>query len=268
MLGRAGRYLAVTYGVSWGAWGVLLVSGLRPFESPGVLAFLLGGLGPAVGGVGLTVAEGPAARREYWTRLVDTSRVGATWLFVVLSLPVFVTVAGLVGAGVVGDPRGLLAPSVPADVTGFLGFLGFALLFGPLPEELGWRGYLLDPLLDRFGALAASLSVGLLWAGWHLPLFFLTGTYQAGLGVGTPDFWLFGYFVVAYSVLFTWVHVHTGRSILAAVLFHFAINASGELFRSTLGADLASAGLLLVVVGVVVVVAGPEGLRRGGETPT
>jgi membrane protease YdiL (CAAX protease family) len=268
MLGRAGRYVAVTYGVSWSAWGLLLVTDLRPFALPGLLAFFLGGLGPAVAGVGLTVSSGAEARRAYWRRLVDPSRVGLTWGLFVLALPLFVTLAGAVVAGVAGGSSGLLAESAPDTVPAFLAFLVVTVLFGPLPEELGWRGYLLDPLLDRYGALRASLGVGGLWAVWHLPLFFLAGTYQAGLGVGTAAFWLFGYFVVGYSVLFTWVHVHTGRSILAAVLFHSAINGSGELFVSTLGADLVSAGLLLVVVGAVVAVAGPEGLRRGGETPT
>jgi membrane protease YdiL (CAAX protease family) len=267
MLGRAGRYLAVTYGVSWSAWGVLLVSGSRPFSLPGLVAFLLGGLGPAVAGVGLTVAEGAEARREYWRRLVDLSRVGPTWTALVLALPPLVVLGGTLGARLGGQSGRLLAETAPETLPALLLFLLVTFLFGPLPEELGWRGYLLDPLLNRFGALWASLAVGVVWALWHLPLFFVLGTYQAGLGVGTPAFWLFAYFVVAYSVLYTWVHVHTGRSILAATLFHFAINASGELFRSTLASELVSAGLVLGAVALVVLVAGPDTLRRDGPMP-
>ncbi|MFC7226248.1 CPBP family glutamic-type intramembrane protease [Salinirubellus salinus] len=177
MLGRAGRYVAVTYGVSWSAWGLLLVTDLRPFALPGLLAFFVGGLGPAVAGVGLTVSSGAEARRAYWRRLVDPSRVGLTWGLFVLALPLFVTLAGAVVAGVAGGSSGLLAESAPDTVPAFLAFLVVTVLFGPLPEELGWRGYLLDPLLDRYGALRASLGVGGLWAVWHLPLFFLAGTY-------------------------------------------------------------------------------------------
>lgn len=267
MLGRVGRYLVVTFGVSWSAWGVLLLSGGSPFSLPGLVPFLVGGLGPAVAGVGLTVAAGAEARRAYWKRLVDLSRVGPGWILLVLTLPALLTLAGGALVRLGGGSPGLLAESAPASLSALVSFLGITLLFGPLPEELGWRGYLLDPVLDRIGALGASLAVGGVWAVWHLPLFFLDGTYQAGLGVGTAAFWLFGYFIVAYSVLYTWVHVHTGRSILAAVLFHFAINASGELLASSLAVDLAAAGLLLLVVAVVVAVSGPRGLRRGGGTP-
>jgi membrane protease YdiL (CAAX protease family) len=220
-----------------------------------------------VAGVGLTVAAGVEARRAYWRRLVDLSRVGPRWTVVVLALPVLVTLGGILGARLGGESPGLLAPTAPTTLPGLLSFLVVTFLFGPLPEELGWRGYLLDPLLERFGALGAGLATGGAWALWHLPLFLLTGTYQAGLGLGTPEFWLFGYFILANSVLYTWVHVHTGRSILAAILFHFAINASGELFRSTLATELVSAGLLFAVVAVVVAVAGPETLRRDGRTP-
>src|SRR5262249_43229 len=50
------------------------------------------------------------------------------------------------------------------------------LLLGPLideggtPEELGWRGFALPLLMDRFQRpLVASLVLGVGWWGWHLP---------------------------------------------------------------------------------------------------
>ena len=52
-------------------------------------------------------------------------------------------------------------------------------------EELGWRGYVLDRLQEKRSALVSSLILGVVWSLWHLPLFFVQGSYQAGLGVGT-----------------------------------------------------------------------------------
>ena len=40
-------------------------------------------------------------------------------------------------------------------------------------EEIGWRGYLLPRLSGRVGLPAASLIVGVIWACWHLPFFFI-----------------------------------------------------------------------------------------------
>ncbi|MFZ4663036.1 MAG: type II CAAX prenyl endopeptidase Rce1 family protein, partial [Caldilineaceae bacterium] len=48
----------------------------------------------------------------------------------------------------------------------------FALFFvAALCEELGWAGYVTDPLQARFGALGGSLLLGVVWAVWHfIPL--------------------------------------------------------------------------------------------------
>lgn len=63
----------------------------------------------------------------------------------------------------------------------------FALLASPLnlliiapfagsQEELGWRGYILDPLEEWLGPFFGSLVLGLIWAAWHLPLFLVPGS--------------------------------------------------------------------------------------------
>lgn len=56
-------------------------------------------------------------------------------------------------------------------------FAGFVLVLGPVPEEIGWRGYALDRLQNRWSALGASLGPRRGWAAWHIPLFFMEGVY-------------------------------------------------------------------------------------------
>ena len=259
---RVRAFFRLAYGVSWTGWVSLALLGWEPFGFPGVVLFAAGGVGPAVAGVGLTLRAPPSYRRDYWRRLTDPSRVGLRWFAVALLLPATVTLVAHAALALRGNASVLGGPSPLADPLSLLPFLAFAFVFGPLPEELGWRGYVLDGLLARHSALAASLLLGVAWWLWHLPLFLVDGTYQAGLGVGTPAFWLFGYFVVANSVLYTWLFVNTGRSTLAAVLFHFAINATGELLPRTLAADLVAAAVLLVVVAGVVAYWGLERLAR------
>ena len=64
-----------------------------------------------------------------------------------------------------------------------------------------------------------GLGLGLVWGVWHLPLFFIDGTAQAHV---PPALFLLG--VVAMSVVFAWLVNRTAGSVVAALLFHTAIN--------------------------------------------
>jgi membrane protease YdiL (CAAX protease family) len=140
----------------------------------------------------------------------------------------------------------------------------FWLLFGPVPEEPGWRGYALDGLQDRRSALWASLIVGSVWSVWHLPLFFIEGTWQAeAVGLGTQRFWLYMLAMVVESVLYTWIYNNTNGSTLAAILFHFVGNAFGELFALSERAEVYSFILGVATVVAVIVIWGPRFLSRG-----
>lgn len=138
----------------------------------------------------------------------------------------------------------------------------FILIFGPLPEELGWRGYALEHLQGRWSALVASSIVGALWALWHLPQFFVEGTYQYGLGFGSASFWLFMAVLLPESVLITWVYNNTRRSTLSAVLLHFMTNATGELLGLPDLAEYHRAAWEFGVATGVVLLFGPKTLRQ------
>ena len=86
-------------------------------------------------------------------------------------------------------------------------------------EEFGWRGFALPDLQDRLGWRAASVGLGLVWGVWHLPLFFIEGTAQADIPLA-----LFLLSVVAMSVVLAWLVNNTAGSVVAALLFHTAVN--------------------------------------------
>jgi hypothetical protein len=98
-------------------------------------------------------------------------------------------------------------------------FFYMLVLGGTLQEEYGWRGYLLDALQSRLSPLLASLSLGVLWAMWHIPLFFMTGTGQANL-----SFWAYGLAVMAYTIIMTWVYNGSSRNLWSAFLMHTMFN--------------------------------------------
>ena len=82
-------------------------------------------------------------------------------------------------------------------------------------EEIGWRGFALPRLLERWNAFTASLILGVVWALWHLPYFFFGMPYS---------FLIYALYLLAVSVLMTWIFNHTQGSLLVAVIFHFWFN--------------------------------------------
>lgn len=107
-------------------------------------------------------------------------------------------------------------------------FLFIGAVFGGL-EEIGWRGYAQESLQRRFSVLTASLIIGIFWAFWHLPLFFMQGTYQEGLGVGTTAFWAFNAAIIVGSPIYAWLYNRSGKIIFAAVFYHALGNVMGEI---------------------------------------
>ena len=98
-------------------------------------------------------------------------------------------------------------------------------------EEIGWRGYALPRLASRFGFARASLLLGVIWASWHLPLFFIPGIDKSG-----QSFPVYLLQVTALSVALAWLYAHTGGSLLLAMLMHSAVNETKDIVPSAVPA--------------------------------
>ena len=96
--------------------------------------------------------------------------------------------------------------------------LMIALAIGPM-EEFGWRGVALPLLQRRFAPFWADLILAGIWATWHMPSFFLSGTPQDGLSFGA-----FFAGMLAISMILCALFNASGGSILIAALFHFQLN--------------------------------------------
>jgi len=168
---------------------------------PQSLLFVLGGLGPLVGTLFVVRSMDPAYRRDFLRRLWDPRRIpGSRWL-ALAAVSVVPALAGYLAAVAAGRP-----PTAETAVTlGAVVFtIGFALAAGAV-EEPGWRGVALDLLQVRVSPTLAAILIGIPWALWHLPLFFLEGTYQHALGFGSARFWMFSFFLLPLSVLYAWL---------------------------------------------------------------
>src|SRR6185503_11452567 len=94
-------------------------------------------------------------------------------------------------------------------------------------EEIGWRGYALPRLLESLGLAPASVILGIIWATWHLPLFFFSGSDKVG-----QSFPLYLLQVTALSVAMAWLYWRTGGSLLLVMLLHAAVNNTKDIVPS------------------------------------
>lgn len=97
-------------------------------------------------------------------------------------------------------------------------------LGGPINEEPGWRGFALPRLQLRYGPVLGSVVLGMLWAGWHFPLFLIHF-------VNIPT-WAFAIVLIDLSILLTWATNLSSFNILVPMLMHAAFNTSSRLLAA------------------------------------
>jgi len=103
----------------------------------------------------------------------------------------------------------------------FLAVVIFFLVYfiGAISEELGWSGYVIDPLQNRYGALKASIILGFVWAIWHIIPW--SQTHQ------TPVWIIWQSLATVFlRVIMVWIFNNTGKSVFGMILFHTMINIS------------------------------------------
>jgi CAAX protease family protein len=224
-------FFSLTYLVTWASWlaawavpgGGASAGHLRP--GPGMVLFYLGTFAPAFVALWLTARnEGNAEVRALLGRLVQW-RVGLRWyLFALTYFAAIKLAAALIHRLATGEwprfgdePLYLMVAAV----------IGSIMFFGQAGEELGWRGYALPRLATRFGLAGASIVLGIIWAAWHLPLFFLPGTETTGQSF---PFYLLA--VTALSVAIAWLYSNTNGSLFLTMLMHAAINNTKDIVPS------------------------------------
>ncbi len=108
------------------------------------------------------------------------------------------------------------------------------ILLASVIEETAWRGYGEDAVGSYFSWFTESIIFGSVWALWHLPLFWIEGTYHFGLkelGIGYVLNFLIS--VIPMNFLTTWVYIKNNRSMLACIILHLFVNTMQEKIAMT-----------------------------------
>ena len=213
---------ALAYLFSWLLWLPLLSSSQTgfPARAPFIL-YYLGTAGPAL--AALVLAGLDSGREGVWSLLSKLAiwRVSFKWYLVALLLPAIVRFTALSALYALGY--------ISADFSlrpwhELLWLFLLMLILVPL-EEIGWRGYALPRLQMTCGAFWASMILGVVWSLWHLPLLWVSGSYQES---GSPLSYMlvFTLTLLPLSILFTWVYNGTQGSLLLVSLLHAAVNVT------------------------------------------
>ena len=222
-MGLLTRFFIFTFALSWTCF--IGVAFLPQVSSNGSDFFkttilLLGTFAPSIIALLLTYKTGE------WKALLDRIgkwNVNVKWyLFAIFYMVVVKLLAALVYR--------LIAGRWPEFGSEAWYVMIIAILFSTLVqsgEEVGWRGFALPRLTERIGLPLASLLLGVIWAIWHLPLFFVGGVDKFG-----QSFPLFMVQVIALSVALSFLYWKTNGSLLLTMLMHASVNNTKDIVPS------------------------------------
>lgn len=173
-------FLFVTFIWSWGFWLIPYLHD-NGVALPGFfLRFTAQNGNPAAWGP-LVGAIAAAATKGGWKAVLGLLKRGISfrfaWRWYLAIFTIFPLIIGISAAiAILAGAEMPASEALQNPIIIPIAFIYIILLGGPLQEEFGWRGTLLDPLQERFGALWASFMVGAVWGIWHIPLFYIPMT--------------------------------------------------------------------------------------------
>jgi membrane protease YdiL (CAAX protease family) len=187
-----GAFVVLAYAISWTLWlpAVLGAGGLPLLAA--------GAFGPAAAAALVTRWTGGSLRA--WLRPLGHWRVPLRFWLYALGLPALLFVVVNAELAVLGEQIDL--GRLRSALAAYVGTFVVVTLVGGGQEEPGWRGFALDRLQARHSPVIATVVLGVVWGGWHLPIY--------GAAAVGPLMFVFYY---------TWLWNRT-HSLLLCVLLH------------------------------------------------
>lgn len=183
---------------------------------------VLGIFGPALGAIfSIRTIDGKGEVTKFLKTFFDLGFGLKIWLIPTALLFMSTVIAWFVPELVGMDRLPMLLPNVYIFPVYWL----FMVFGGGGQEEIGWRCYILPHLEKRFGTIWGSLILSIVWALWHIPLWFIPGAGQSFM-----NFWGFMMLTFGYSFLYSWGLKKSGNKPFAALVMHGTANSFIPLF--------------------------------------
>ena len=210
----------------------------KPFQTAGAY-------GPLLAAVIVSAALGGDELRSLFGRMTNL-HFGLRWYLLAIfgNVLLYLLVTGLSGAPLMQA----LADKGTLIFTLYMPALFTSFLINPIGEETGWTGFATPHLQKLFSPWLSAVILGVLWAVWHLPGYFVPSEMGAFNPVNFIFFILSSIFI---RLVWTWAINNAHGSGLVGILLHASSNAvSLALIPNLLPAptpdQMAISGLLLL----------------------
>ncbi|MDR1961706.1 MAG: CPBP family intramembrane metalloprotease [Gracilibacteraceae bacterium] len=245
------RFYLIVFSLTWAFW---IPAAFVP-EEYRMLLMLLGLFVPAVTAMTTVLtSKSDALKADLKAKLVGAFRVKP---FVVIIA--VVSFFAIIAASILLSTFAGQTWRQFSFVAGFSFSIGgssalLTIVLAALLEELGWRGYAEDAIASYHNWFTESLIFGLVWAAWHMPLFFIEGTYHYNILQQSP-LYMVNFFVsiMPLGFIVTWVYVKNERSIFACMIFHFFVNLLQEKVAMTQITKCVETLVLFAVAAIVII---------------
>jgi membrane protease YdiL (CAAX protease family) len=250
------RFFVVTFLWSWFFIGIIAILTSFDVSYISVVSFpliVLGASGPIVGTFySIRTLEGKGAFKTFLKSFLSIKFGWKVWITIILGFGGVNFIAWIIPE-FLGEPR--IPTLLPSIYIFPLYFLAMVFLGGG-QEEIGWRGYILPILEKRFGLIIGSLILGIVWAVWHLPMWFIPGSAQI-----YTNFFAFTLMCIGNSYFFSWVIKASGNRLLSGLVAQGAANAFVPLFPVVLMEENADTTrywiytIMIFAIGIIIVIA-------------
>lgn len=207
-------FLLITTGITWVLWWSIVIANQFGFLKYGtpimMLFFMIGGLSPSIAATALILKTKQMTKKELTKTIFDFKQPVLLYMIVIIIAIISYVIPLLMNRATVFAPIYMPILLLPVNLIG-----------GGL-EEIGWR-FLFQPALEKkYNFTIATIITSVVWALWHLPLFFIAGTFQANW-----SFWAFLILSFGLSFMLAAIYKVSG-SVVLCILFHTIWNAMGE----------------------------------------